>query len=461
MSLYRFVLVQACLCLWASAAQSVSLDVAGSPDIAEMVCPKFVASTSTGHTPGTHEEQETPSLEDLEGVMDLPDTNFSQHIRLNSTHRSTLPSIGIWGDSHLAAAFFTDELVNLLGLQNSDVKPGFLPPTMGRGGVRLPIRKYCKSPGWRLTNAYASREEMLKFGPALTALENTRDDVLLWIDFRYPETNPALEQVTIHFKEPGDQSVVLEVGVDDGPPHQVVLEKGETALQLKGSQPFSQLRLQVIRGEISIEGFSPIYVSPARLRLDVFGIPGATAHGWNVADPEYLRKKLNNFDYDLIIFEYGTNEGADRNFDADKYLASLTDSLHNIRVAFPDSQCILIGPTDRGVFVKTRAHATGKNKLVRKSSRNDTRRALTSKYELLRYANIHARIAEVQMKLARTNGCEFWDWQKAMGGLGSAYKWFYKTPPFMAKDLIHLTRAGYKESARKFVDDTEIRELLK
>lgn len=461
MLLHRFTLFQACFCLWSSAALAVSLEVSGSPNPGEMICPRFVGSPAKPSLARPHEELEAPSIEDIEETMEMPGNLPSQRIRLNPAHRSGIPSIGFWGDSHLAAAFFTDELVNSLGFNKADVRPGFLPPTMGRGGVRLPIRKYCKSPGWRFANAYAARGEAQKVGPALTALENTQEDVVLWIDFRSQETRPALEQLTVLFREIGDQPVMLEIEVDDGPAQEVVLEKGESRLELKGETALSQLRLRVVKGTLAIEGFAPTYVSPARLRLDIFGIPGATARSWKVADPMYLRTRLADPEYDLVILEYGTNEGADRNFDPEGYRASLAASLRGMKDAFPNAQCLLIGPTDRGVLVKKRPRGGAKKKLAAKGVRKDGRQAVASRGELLKYAHVHARIAEIQKSLAQIHGCGFWDWQLAMGGPGGAYKWLFKTPPLMAKDLIHLTRAGYQESAHLFVADTGIGEWLK
>ena len=461
--LRRFVLFQACLCLYSGSALAVSLEVSGSSNPGELVCPRFVASPATRPSQPAvpQEELEAPPLEDIEEIIELPGKHAPQHLLMNSGRHSALPSIGFWGDSHLAAAFFSDELVSALGLSKEDAKPGFLPPTMGRGGVRLPIRKHCKSPGWRFANAYVARGDMLKVGPALTALENTRDDVALWVDFRYQDARPALEQLTVFFREIDDQPVVLEVEVDDVAVRQVVLEKGESQLQLNGTQAFSQLKLRVAKGALAIEGFAPVYVSPARLKLDIFGIPGATARSWRVADPHYLRTRLTDPEYDLVILEYGTNEGADRKFDPDSYRASLTASIRGMKEAFPNAQCMLIGPTDRGLLVKKHAHANTKKKGAGKNALKDRQRVLASRAELLRFAHVHARIAEIQNSLAQTYGCAFWDWQLAMGGPGGAYKWFYKTPPLMAKDLIHLTRKGYQESARQFLEDSGIGEWLK
>eukprot|EP01034_Spumella_vulgaris_P044348 gene44348-55153_t len=57
--------------------------------------------------------------------------------------------VGIWGDSHLAAGFFTSELVRLSQLPADQVSSRFVPANMNRPGVRLPLRKSCVSPHWQ------------------------------------------------------------------------------------------------------------------------------------------------------------------------------------------------------------------------------------------------------------------------------------------------------------------------
>lgn len=453
--LYRFTLLQTCLCLFSGSVLALTLDVSGSPNPSEMECPKSVAPVVK--SPRVQQEElDPPVREEVEKSVEFPETYSHQHLRPAMTHHTMPPSIGIWGDSHLAAGFFTDELVASLALNKEDAKPGFMPPTMGRAGVRLPIKKFCKSSGWRLANAYVARGELQKFGPALTRLENIQDDTSLWIDFRYQNNQPALEQLTVLFGAAREQAVVLEVNVDDAPPQQIMLEKGENQLLLHATHPFSQLRLRVISGSLSIEGFAPVYVSHPRMRLDIFGIPGATAHSWQVIDPVYLRARLNSPEYDMVILEYGTNEGADRNFDAEKYKAALTGSLQGMKSAFPNAQCLLIGPTDRGTLLK-KQQKSAKNRLASKIGKAEP----VLREQMLKYASVHARIAEIQKSVALANSCGFWDWQLAMGGPGSAYKWFFSNPPLMAKDLTHLTRLGYQKSARMFVGDMGIAEWLK
>ena len=63
--------------------------------------------------------------------------------------------VGIWGDSHLAAAFWSQEWARLSQLPPEAVSSRFLPASMNRPGVRLPLRKSCVGPGWQYEPAHA------------------------------------------------------------------------------------------------------------------------------------------------------------------------------------------------------------------------------------------------------------------------------------------------------------------
>jgi hypothetical protein len=90
---------------------------------------------------------------------------------------------------------------------------------------------------------------------------------------------------------------------------------------------------------------------------------------------------------------------------------------------------VLVGPPDRGQLVKTSE-------------------ARDKPADLYRWSTVHGKIARIQADVAARFQCSFWDWRRAMGGEGAAYRWFYHDPRWMARDLIHLTAAGYRESGR-------------
>ena len=379
--------------------------------------------------------------EDLLEILPPPPRESQQKLHINS--------IAFWGDSHIAADFFIDGLIAALNLQRSDVRPRSIPPTMSRSGVRLPLRKFCISDGWKLQTALSARSEITNLGPALARLENRDVDQDIWIDFRPKDSEAKLTKLTISFSRIDEVPVELQVSVDGEPSQEIELGQGETELVLHGAQPFSILKLRVKKGKFAIKNFQLTHLETPKLHLDVYGLPGATIRGWQDIDPEIFSPNFSNTNYDLVILEYGTNEAANRNFDATSYQAMLASALQNLRTVFPSSKCLLIGPPDRGILISSRKPIQPiRSRKQKEVASKRPPRVDTS--ELFKYSVIHSRIADIQKKQAAAAGCQFWDWQAAMGGQGSAYKWFYNAPPLMAKDLIHLTRHGYLESGKRF-----------
>jgi lysophospholipase L1-like esterase len=234
------------------------------------------------------------------------------------------------------------------------------------------------------------------------------------------------------------------ISADDGAERILELSPvGNGVIHIGAEQPISIIKLRLIVGTLVLQGFVPHYVEKPALYLDTLGIPGATVRGWKALNTEYLKRREHSNSYDLLVLEYGTNEGNDRNLDLDRYAADLRASLKNLRQAYPDSLCVLIGPTDRGVLVK---RSSGKkHKYAPAPSKN-----------LLHYAQVHRKLGIIQAAIGKEYSCAFWSWQDAMGGPGGAYLWLRHSPALIARDLTHLSVTGYQLSARKFVGDTRL-----
>lgn len=433
-------------------AATQEVTVPAGPFLGELQCPDRNRTAPTRSPQRQEDLFEPPGNEDLAGLP-IRDEAYPQDVFLGERKRTdpSKPfSIGFWGDSHAAAGYFSEELMRALGLTRDMVQPTFIPPTMDRSGVHLPIHKYCQSTGWSFEYAYTSGQANADYTKGLVNLKSNVPNSYLWVDFRLKPPAPGLRALDMLYVPPArGERTLVGISADDGAERIVGLDpEGNGVIHIRTERPVSIIKLRLIVGTLVLQGFVPRYVEKPALYLDTLGIPGATVRGWKASNSEYLRTRGNDISYDLVILEYGTNEGNDPNLDLGRYTADLRASLKNLRQVYPDSMCVLIGPTDRGV-------------LVRRSSGQEHQYSIQPAKNFFHYSQIHQRIGELQAAIGREYSCAFWSWQDAMGGPGGAYWWLRHSPALMAKDLIHLSAPGYQLSARRFAVDTKLTNYVR
>ena len=143
--------------------------------------------------------------------------------------------------------------------------------------------------------------------------------------------------------------------------------------------------------------------------IDTLGISGARLADSLRWDDASFIDAVQRREPALITLAYGTNEAFDSSLTMEAYEADARRVFARLRRAAPGASCLFIGPFDLP----------------------PARRA-----QLL-------RIVDAQRRLARENGCGFWDGLAFMGGAGTIGNWANAKPPLAASDHIHLTRRGY------------------
>lgn len=355
--------------------------------------------------------------------------------------------IAIWGDSHLAAGFFTDELARQLKVPADNVANVLLPATMGRAGVRLPIRRACVSPQWKYELGYLGGEGARLPGPGLVNMVAQGAGATLAWDLRNERRVARYERVRILYQQTATP-ILVGVSVDGAPETEVALDgaAGPGVLELAADTPISRVNLRLIDGAMRFHGLDLQSARAGGNVMDVFGYPGATVASWKAAQLDYLSSWFGGRDYQLVLLEFGTNEGAAKPFDLQAYRRMLEESVRNMRSVFPNAACVLIAPGDRGVLVPQSANRS-KGKTKGKKARSAPR------IDLYVYSRIHAAIGQAQREVAAAAGCGAWSMMDAMGGPGQSYAWARQSPPLMARDLIHFTVPGYQRFAQKFARD--------
>ena len=435
--------------------------------IGDLQCPvKRKPSQPPG--PASGEVLEPPDAEELDelGILTsrLIKTPGAEAEPLQSATMSTRPGatrtqplrVGIWGDSHLAAGSFSYELKRIFLAQGLKARTQFVPFTMGRAGVNLPLRRHCMD-GWKSDLAYVARNADIPTGVGLNVLQGDAA-AYVWFDLRNETGEADVSRVELFFHQ-SPNAGNISISIDDGPESKVSLNgpKGFGSLSIVGSRPISWLKIRVTDQPVQLNGMFLNFRQPPAATLDSFGIPGATVRAWQQLDPDYFSTYFKDRTYDLVMLEYGTNEGNASPFDAASYAKTLEHSLKNLRQVFPQSECLLIAPGDRGILVPRMRKVKKIGQVAHTHSQKGKqvqrlRSRATYEYtavDLLKFSAIHERIFAIQKEMGARYACKTWSMQTAMGGQGSSYAWQLANPALMSKDLTHFTIKGYQRLAQE------------
>jgi hypothetical protein len=145
----------------------------------ELVCPRKGPTQSRPASAPT-EPTELPDAEDVEQALQDIQANAgarlapSPHIGALRQDKTAPLRIAIWGDSHMAAAFFSDQMLRQLtgpaGPNALTVSQRFVHSGVGHGGVRALVRKTCLTGDWAREMAYAHGDAAAAPGPGMTSL---------------------------------------------------------------------------------------------------------------------------------------------------------------------------------------------------------------------------------------------------------------------------------------------------
>jgi len=355
-----------------------------------------------------------------------PGASFEWRIGAPPERASAAPlRIALWGDSLTSSRDFIDAALDAAGAARAGVQPSFIQAGIQVPGLRLPVKSACASAGWQTGYAHKEARNPSWYGKGLLGMKSSTPGDSILLDLRAPGADARVKALDIAFeKARPDGSLMLAIAVDGGEERFISLSRSSaTSLQIVPAAPMAAIRIRLVTGQLTVHGFAPVYAEAPGTVLDTFSVPGGMLRAWAYVDERLVPATPG--DYNLVLVQYGTNEGAGPRFSRTEYLAYLRSNLGRMRKVYPQARCILVGPPDRGV-----PGAAGP--------------------AALKFANVHAQIAAVQKQVGQEQGCGFWDWQAAMGGPGAAARWAGMQPPQMQKDLTHLTAKGYQLSGRMF-----------
>ncbi len=217
-------------------------------------------------------------------------------------------------------------------------------------------------------------------------------------------------------KFPGGGDVRLVV---DGTPEKTISTRAtdvedawESVLVPDGAHMFS---VRALGNEVRLYGIAQEREGPGVV-YDSIGLVGAQAVRLLNADAEHMAAQIAHRKPDLLVLGFGGNEAGNEWLDTDRYAEGLTRVVKLMRAGNPGMSCLLFAPLDQG----------------ERNSRGD-----------LVSLKVLPAIVEAQRKIAKEQGCAYYDTFQAMGGQNSVARWFRKHPRLISSDFRHATPAGY------------------
>jgi lysophospholipase L1-like esterase len=153
---------------------------------------------------------------------------------------------------------------------------------------------------------------------------------------------------------------------------------------------------------------------------DELSLIGSFTKRLDYQDAEHLAGQIKRRDIDLLVFMFGGNDLARQDSDlkhrTDPYEREYARVIRKFRAGKPEASCMLMSVTDHGQHVGD---------------------AIVSR-------SIVPRLVGAQRRVAKQEGCAFYDTFGAMGGDGTIERWRKADPPLAARDLGHPTLAGQR-----------------
>ena len=346
-----------------------------------------------------------------------------------------------FGDSHVAADYWSGELRRLLQARYGDAGPGFVMPGNPWIGFRHAQARSFSTGGWETIGLGREGGDGLQ-GRSGTALSPTGGDGSAGVEGTFSGyrvelltlSSGACLSVSIdgvtHFAglldppetgEAIDESCcrLTHAAVAGTPYHWVGLD---SAVPLRGGSHRLEIR-DACGGLTRILGVDLLSERPGVV-VDTLGLNGAELPALAKWQPDLRRTLLRGADPALVIVSYGTNDMGRGDFDFADYRSRAVEILRTLREDLPGASILVTGPIDRG---------TGKKKGGATIARNAP------------------LVTRALREAAAATGCAFWDAKAAMGGDGSIRKW--AKGGLAQRDLVHLTGTGYGKLARMLLDN--------
>lgn len=243
---------------------------------------------------------------------------------------------------------------------------------------------------------------------------------------------------------PGQGAYTLRLG--DAVTRQVSLDApdthvGCTTVQSEARQSLAEIAVDA--GPVTLTSWGS-FTDDGGITLSNLGVVGTQISNFAETDDAAVKAEIEAYRPDLVVIEFGTNDGFVGRFEPESYEAVLRSQIARIRRLSDHTPILLLGAPDADSD-RTELAANAP------TDPGDPHPGPGFWYP----PPALAAVRDIQRRVARQMGVAFWDWSSRMGGPGTADRWANADPPLMRKDRVHYTVAGGRKVGALLDSDFE------
>jgi lysophospholipase L1-like esterase len=356
------------------------------------------------------------------------------------------PPLGILiiGDSHSAGDNISGAWREILQERYGRGGRGVMPPGKPFDGFKPRGVTVDQSPGWAVQSifdpAYRNLDQRALFGIAGFRQTAAQAGARLTLTADTPEFGfDRLVVCAVNGPEAGAYDVTLGGVTTHVDLHADTRRVACATVQASSRQ--SMAELDVTTGPVTLTSWGN-FRDDGGVTVSNLGVVGTQIKNLAATDDDADAAELAAYSPDLIVLEFGTNDGFVGHFEPEAYEAELRTQVRRIQRLAPGVPILLLGAPDAD---------TNRADLVNNAY---TPEPPPPPGVWFPPPALEA-VRQIQRRVAGQIGLAYWDWSNRMGGPATADRWANADPPLMRKDRVHYTVAGGERIAALLENDFE------
>ena len=381
------------------------------------------------------------------------------------------------GDSHSAGDSISGAWRATLQARYGSGGRGILPPGTPFNGF-LPHGVHVdQSAGWTTVNTFRSDAAFDQaFGISGFRLTAATEGAQLTLT---AEPGESFRRLTVCAEAaPGAGAYVVTLGVISA---RVVLDSPTRRIDCESvtaSEAQTQAQLTTQGGPVTLTSWGS-FSDDGGIAVSNLGVVSTELRHFAHTDDQAVREELRAYRPDLIVLEFGTNDGFVGHFSAAEFESRLREQIARLKrlsggapilvLGAPDAETKrpdlrhnddAYGPSPSGGQLSPLASDIPDASPPESQGESPDEAILANEADRAEQASLAAaretvapsaawysppalaQVRAIQRRVALQSGVAFWDWGGRMGGPGSADRWASRVPPLTRGDHVHTTTAG-------------------